>query len=81
MISHEEIMMHLKLLPEVSHVVVDGDGHHYQLTVVSDVFVNQSKLSRQKWLYGKINHWIASGALHAVHMNTWTNEEWEKQRG
>lgn len=65
----------------VYHVEVDGDGYHYQLIVVSDLFVNKSKIERQKWVYSILNKHIISGDLHAIQMQTWTRDEWEKKHG
>lgn len=81
MVSHEQIETLLQTDTQVAHIKVTGDGYHYQLTVVSDVFEGQSKVARQRWVYQKLNHYIASGELHAIQMNTWTNAEWEKHHG
>ncbi len=69
------------LLDEQSEIVytkVDGDGKHYTVTVVSDAFVKLPKVKRQLWVYTLLNSHITSGALHAIQLNTWTQEEWHK---
>ena len=81
MISNQDLMQHLSALPEVLHLEVTGDLHHYYITLVSDVFIGLSILARQKWIYAKLDTYIRSGALHAVHMKTFTTLEWEKQHG
>ena len=81
MISNQELEHELSAVPAVIFAQVTGDLHHYHLTVVSDEFVGLSILARQKWVYAKLNTYIQSGALHAVQMKTYTNSEWEKQRG
>lgn len=78
---NEEIERCLMSAGDVTHVQVTGDGHHYQLTIVTDRFVGQSTLTRQKWVYAQLNHYITSGRLHAINMKTWTQDEWEKQCG
>ena len=81
MITNEELKQHLLAVSDIDHVQVDGDGYHYQLTVVSDAFTGKTKVARQQWVYAKMNDYIISGQLHAVNMKTWTKAEWEKQHG
>ena len=81
MISNEELERDLLATGHIDHVQVEGDGYHYHLTLVSDVFVGKSRVARQQWVYACLNDHITSGRLHAINMKTWTKEEWEKQRG
>ena len=81
MVSNEELESYLLGLDEVDYVQVTGDGHHYNLTIVSDVFLEKAKVARQQWVYAKLKEYITSGRLHALNMKTWTKAEWEKQRG
>lgn len=81
MISNEELERYLKETGEVDFVLVQGDGYHYQVTVVSDVFQGKSKIARQQWVYGKLKQFITSGDLHALSMQTWTKDEWENKHG
>ena len=81
MLSNEEIEHRFKENDQVFFVQVDGDGYKYQLTIVTDIFLNKSKVARQQWVYTQINDFITSGKLHALSMKTWTKEEWGKQHG
>ncbi|WP_028388469.1 BolA family protein [Legionella fairfieldensis] len=81
MISNEELEQHLVESGEVEFVQVKGDGYHYQLTIVSDIFLGKSKVARQQWVYAKLKNFITTGSLHALSMKTWTKEEWEKNHG
>ncbi|MBN9231354.1 MAG: BolA family transcriptional regulator [Legionella sp. 40-6] len=81
MISNEEVEKKFQALDEVHFVKVEGDGYQYQVTVVSDVFVNKSKVARQQWVYTQLKEFITTGKLHAVSMSTWTKEEWGKVNG
>ncbi len=80
MLSNEEIEEQFKAIDEVSYIKVEGDGYQYQLTIVSDVFLGQSKLLRQQWVYAHLKSLITSGMLHALSMKTWTEEEWGRQK-
>lgn len=81
MVSTEEIEQCLMALDGINIVRASGDGYHYQLTVVSDRFVGQSRVLREQWIYAQLKDYITSGRLHALTMKTWTVAEWEKQHG
>ncbi|WP_058535621.1 BolA family protein [Legionella saoudiensis] len=81
MVSNEEIEQKLRSTNEVFFVKVDGDGYQYKVTVVSDVFLNKSKVARQQWVYAQLKELITTGKLHAISMDTWTQEEWGRQHG
>ena len=81
MISNEQLEHDLRAIEGVSEVHVSGDGYHYAITLVSDVFEGQTKVARQRWVYAHLQDYIKSGLLHAVNMTTWTNAEWENNRG
>jgi acid stress-induced BolA-like protein IbaG/YrbA len=67
--------------PKIKFVKIGGDGQHFEITVVSDVFKDLSKLSRQKWVYTKLASLISSGTVHAVQLYTWTVAEWGNKNG
>ena len=81
MVSNEEIEQKLRSTNEVFFVKVDGDGYQYKVTVVSDVFLNKSKVARQQWVYAQLKELITTGKLHAISMETWTQEEWGREHG
>ncbi len=81
MLSNDQLEQRIKEADGVEYVQVTGDGYHYQLTVVSDVFVGKPKLARQQWVYAQLKDYITTGSLHALSMKTWTKTEWEKQHG
>ncbi|WP_019217299.1 BolA family protein [Legionella tunisiensis] len=81
MVSNEELERRLVETGEVDFVKVEGDGYHYQLTIVSNAFLDKSKVARQQWVYSKLRDYITTGSLHALSMQTWTKEEWEKSHG
>jgi len=81
MLSNEEIEQKLKDLEHVFYVKVEGDGYQYQVTIVSDVFINKPKVARQQWVYAQLKDFITTGRLHALSMKTWTKEEWGEQHG
>ena len=81
MITNEEIELKFKAIDDIFFVQVDGDGYQYQITVVSDIFLNKPKVARQQWVYAQLREWITKGELHAISMKTWTKEEWGANNG
>ncbi len=81
MLTNEELEHQLNTLDDVSKAIVEGDGYHYQLTIVSDSFAGKSKVARQQWVYKKLKDFITSGSLHALTMKTYTETEWREQHG
>ena len=81
MISNDELKSDLLAGGDIEYVEVEGDGYHYHLTIVSDAFIDKSKVARQQWVYARLHDKITSGRLHAINMKTWTNAEWEKKSG
>ena len=56
-------------------VSVDGDGRHFDITVVGDMFAGLRSVQRQQKIYAVLSEVIASGDIHAVNMKTYTPEE------
>lgn len=56
-------------------VVVENEGGHYLLKIISESFAGLSKLKRQQAVYACINSAIASGEIHAVTIKAFTPEE------
>jgi acid stress-induced BolA-like protein IbaG/YrbA len=81
MLNNQELEQQLKELDGIHYVKVDGDGYHYQLTLVTDVFIGKTKVARQQWVYSQLKQYIVSGQLHALSMKTWTVKEWGEHHG
>ncbi len=60
-------------------VEVSGDGRHFDMVIVSDVFEGARKIKRQQMVYGILNEHIAEGTVHAVNMKTYTPAEWRSR--
>lgn len=62
-------------LPDCS-IDVSGDGRHFDLLIIGDVFAEVRTIKRQQMVYRTLNEHIASGAIHAVNMKLFTASEW-----
>ncbi len=60
---------------------VTGDGYHFNARIVSDQFAGFSSVKRQQMVYAVVGQFIQSGELHAITIQTFTQEEWEQQHG
>lgn len=60
-----------------AEVLVEGAGSNYDITVVSDIFAGMRPVKKQQTVYAALTEAIASGAIHAVNIQTFTPAEWE----
>jgi acid stress-induced BolA-like protein IbaG/YrbA len=56
-----------------------GGGDHYQVTVVSAEFEGKSLVQQHRLVYGTVNAAMASDAIHAFALKTYTPEKWAAQ--
>jgi acid stress-induced BolA-like protein IbaG/YrbA len=63
------------------YLELDGDGQHFQATVVSIEFVGKNRVQRQQHVYQTLKAKLDTGELHALSFKTMTPEEWSAQRG
>jgi acid stress-induced BolA-like protein IbaG/YrbA len=56
-----------------------GGGDHYQAVVVSSVFAGKSPIQQHQLVYGTVRAEMASGAIHALALKTYTPETWQQE--
>jgi len=56
---------------------IQGEGCNFQVIAVGDVFDGLSPVKRQQLIYSALSDEIASGALHAVSIKTYTPTQWQ----
>lgn len=59
---------------------VTGDGSHFQIIAVSDIFNEMSRVKRQQAVYKVINDRIADGSMHAISIKTFSEKDWQRER-
>ena len=62
-----------------SQAHVDGDGSHFVARVISDEFANLPMIKQHKMVYATLGDSMES-AIHALSIQTYTKEAWEKAR-
>ncbi|MCK0714595.1 BolA family protein [Chromohalobacter sarecensis] len=56
---------------------IQGEGCNFQVVAVGDVFEGLLPVKRQQLIYSALSDEIASGALHAISIKTYTPSQWE----
>lgn len=56
---------------------IHGEGCNFQVIAVGERFAELSPVKRQQVIYGALSEEIASGALHAVSIKTYTPAQWQ----
>ncbi len=58
---------------------VTGDGSKFEATVISDSFSDLSTLKRHKLVYAVLDEHIKTGAIHALSIKAFTQQEWSEK--
>ena len=56
---------------------VQGEGSHYDIIAIGDVFEGQRPVKKQQIVYAALNEHIADGSIHAVNIRTFTPAQWQ----
>jgi acid stress-induced BolA-like protein IbaG/YrbA len=72
----EEVKRIVESQIQNSEVVTAGEGCNFEITVISPVFLGLSPVKKQQMVYGCLSEQIASGAIHALTIKTFTPEQW-----
>jgi stress-induced morphogen len=64
----------------VQIVDLTGGGDHYQAVVVSDRFEGKSLIQQHQLVYGTVREEMASGAIHALALKTYTPDTWKAEK-
>lgn len=58
-------------------IEVTGDGSHFDMTIVGDVFEGLNAVKKQQLVYAALSAQIADGSIHAVNMKLFTRTEYQ----
>ena len=62
-----------------AEVHVDGDGQHFFAKVISDAFIGLPMIKQHRLVYATLGDNMG-GAIHALSIQTYTKDAWEKAR-
>lgn len=81
MISHDEIKTALQAAIPLDEVYVHSDdGNHFTVIAVSDCFAPLSRVKKQQIIYEPLAKYIADNRIHALSIQTYTQDEWRQKR-
>ncbi|MFQ5659122.1 MAG: BolA family protein [Gammaproteobacteria bacterium] len=60
-------------------VKIDGDGAHFEAVIISDVFAGKTLVAQHQLVYQCLGEKMGTD-IHALSMQTYTPEEWEKKK-
>lgn len=63
---------------QCAYLDVTGDGRHFDAVVVSDEFLNKSRLERHRIVYLALGDKMKE-EVHALSLKLYTNKEWESK--
>ncbi|MBD2328958.1 BolA/IbaG family iron-sulfur metabolism protein [Alkalinema sp. FACHB-956] len=63
-------------IPDAKVQVFTNDGSHFEVTVVSDAFAGKRRVQQHQMVYAAVKQAMATEAIHALALNTFTPEEW-----
>ena len=81
MISLEQVETMIKSqLPDAEVKVQDltGGGDHLEAIVISSEFEGKTRVKQHQMVYGALQEAMASEAIHALALKTYTPTSWEK---
>lgn len=64
---------------EQCEVEVSGEGSHFDILVIGEVFADLRPVQKQQLVYGVLSEQIADGSIHAVNIRTFTPTEWQSK--
>ncbi|NER39058.1 MAG: BolA family transcriptional regulator [Oscillatoria sp. SIO1A7] len=69
-------------IPEAQAQIVDltGGGDHYDAIVISPEFEGKSLVQQHQMVYGALKEAMASNAIHALALKTYTPEAWASKK-
>ena len=76
MVTPQDIKRWIEQGLETELVASDGDGHHFEATVVSAAFRGKSRVQQHQLVYAALGERMQA-EIHALSLKTFTPEEWE----
>ena len=75
MVTSEDIEGYIKAGLACEHIVVQGDGQHWEALIVSPEFAGKNKVQQHQLVYRALGDRMRE-EIHALSMQTLTPEQW-----
>lgn len=59
---------------------ITGDGSHFQVIVIGDIFAGMSRVKQQQTVYAPLMEYISDNRIHALSIKVYTPQEWQRDR-
>lgn len=79
-LAQVEAMIKSELPDALVHVQDLGGGDHLQAIVVSAQFEGKTLVKQHQMVYKAVKEAMATEAIHALALKTYTPQDWEKAR-
>ncbi|MBL4829696.1 MAG: BolA family transcriptional regulator [Aliivibrio sp.] len=75
-----EIKEILETQLQLQEVHVKGEGSHFEVVAVDDMFKGMNRVKKQQTIYGPLMDHISSNTIHALTIKAFTPEEWARDK-
>jgi acid stress-induced BolA-like protein IbaG/YrbA len=76
MVTPEDVQRYIAQGLACEHLDVQGDGHHFEAVIVSNLFEGKRLISRHQLVYAALGDRMRA-EIHALSMKTLTPQEWQ----
>lgn len=64
----------------LDEIVVKGEGSHFEVIAVGELFDGMSRVKKQQTIYAPLMAHISSNAIHALTIKTYSPAEWARDK-
>ncbi|WP_325891563.1 BolA family iron metabolism protein IbaG [Grimontia sp. NTOU-MAR1] len=75
-----EIKAILEQALTLDEIHVKGDGSHFEVIAVGDMFDGMLRVKKQQTIYGPLMEHIRTNAIHALSIKALTPAEWARDK-
>ena len=75
-----EIKAILEQALHLDEVHVKGEGSHFEVIAVSDMFADMSRVKKQQTIYAPLTEYVRDNTIHALSIKTLTLAEWARDK-
>lgn len=80
LVTPEKLKTYIEQGLSCEHLIVTGDGQHFEAVIVSAAFWGRNRVQRHQIVYGALGDRMRE-EVHALSMKTLTPEEWKDAGG
>ena len=77
MVTPEQVRSYIQDSLPCDHVEVVGDGHHFEAVIVSEAFRGKNRVQQHQLVYKALGDRMRE-EIHALSMQTYAPEDWQK---